>query len=87
MIAAAAPATLAPGDTAWISKLAAARPYLFKPAEQTPGTSSPAEIVAAGRTTAPPAPASPAAPTGQRIDAHTLSDEAWLKRKHEVGVR
>jgi colicin import membrane protein len=87
MIAAAAPATLVPGDTAWISKLAAARPYLFKATEQTPGTASPAEILAAGRTNAPPAPAAPAAPNAPRPNAHELTDEAWLKRKQEIGIR
>ena len=87
MVAAAAPATLVPGDTAWITKLAAARPYLFKAAEQKPGTASPAEIVAAGRTTVPAAPAAPAAPGAPRPNAHELSDDAWAKRKAELGIR
>lgn len=87
MIAAAAPANLVTGDTAWLSKLAEARPYLFKMAEQKPGTASPADIVAAGRTTAPPAPAAPAAPSTQRPNAHELTDEAWTRRKQEIGLR
>lgn len=88
MIAASAPATIVPGDTGWLTKLAAAKPYLFKaPPEPKPGTASPAEIVGAGKSTAPAAAAAPATNPGGKVDAYSLNDEQWKARQRELGLK
>jgi hypothetical protein len=87
MVAAAAPKDIVPGDISWLTKLAASKPYLFKSGEVTPGTASPAEIVGAGKTTAPPASPAAAPPPGGTTNAHELSDEAWAELKKKRGLR
>lgn len=87
MIAAAAPKDLVPGDTGWLVKLATEKPYLFKSTEVRPGTATPAEIVGAGRTTAPAASPAAAAPASRVTDSYKLTDAEWDERKKKLGLR
>ena len=87
MVAAAAPKDIVPGDLSWLTKLAASKPYLFKSTEVTPGTASPAEIVGAGKTTAPPASPAAPPPPGGITNAHDLTDEQWEALKKKRGLR